>query len=66
MAQVDRIFFFRAARVSNKKTIVSHASPALKFTISLKIIAKNYFHLNCTGRCFNCLVHNIVLTLTLP
>ena len=24
-------------------------SPGLTFTISLKIIAKNYFQLNCTG-----------------
>ena len=62
MAQADRIFFFRAACVSNKKKIVSHVSPALKFTISLKIIAKDYFHLNCTGRGFNCPVHNIVLS----
>jgi len=50
MTQVDRIVFFRAACVSNKEKIVSHESPALKFTISLKIIAKNYFHLNCSGK----------------
>ena len=29
---------------------VSHVSPGLKFTISLKISAKNYFQLNCTGK----------------
>ena len=33
-----------------KKKIVCHVSPGLKFTISLKIIAKNYFQLNCTGK----------------
>ena len=43
-------FFFRAACVSNKKKVVSHVSPELTFTFSLKIIAKNYFHLNCTGK----------------
>ena len=32
------------------KKIVSHVSPGLKFTISLKIIAKNYFQLNYTGK----------------
>ena len=32
------------------KKIVCHVSPGLKFTISLKIIAKNYFQLNCTGK----------------
>ena len=44
MTQVDRIFFFRAACVSVKKKIVSHVSPALKYTISLKIITKFYYH----------------------
>ena len=46
----DSDFFFRAACVTNTKKIVSHVSPGLKFTISLKIIAKNYFQLNCTGK----------------
>jgi len=46
MTQVDRIFFFRAACVSIKK-IVSHVS---RTAISLKIIAKNYFQLNWTGK----------------
>ena len=32
------------------KKIVSHVSPGLKFTIRLKIITKNYFQLNCTGK----------------
>ena len=46
----DSDFFFRAACVTNTKEIVSHASPGLQFTISFKIIAKNYFQLNCTGK----------------
>ena len=41
----DSDFFFRAACVTNTKKIVYHVSPGLKFTISLKIIAKNYFQL---------------------
>ena len=48
-------FFFQAACVTNKKKIVSHVSPGLKFTISLKIIATNYFQLNCTGKFFCCI-----------
>ena len=39
-------FFFRAGY----KKVVSHVSPVLKFTISLKITAKNYFQLNYTGK----------------
>ena len=42
-------FFFRAACVTNKK-VVSYVSPGLKFTISLKIMAKTYFQLNRTGK----------------
>ena len=32
------------------KKVASRVSPGLKFTISLKIIAQNYFQLNCTGK----------------
>ena len=47
----DSDFFFRAACVTTcNKKIVSHVSPGLKFTISLKIIEKNYFQLNCTRK----------------
>ena len=35
---------------SPEKKIVSHVSPGLTFTISLKIIAKKYFQLNYTGK----------------
>lgn len=56
MSQVDQISFFRAPNVSNNINRFSFI-PALKFTSSLKIIAKNYFHLNCTG---NFLLHNFM------
>ena len=36
--------------VSLIKKIIFHVSPDLKLTISLKIITKNYFQLNCTGK----------------
>ena len=42
--------FLSEPLVSLIKKIVSHVSPGLKFTISLKIITKNYFQLNCTGK----------------
>ena len=37
-------------RLDRTGIFVSHVSPGLKFTISLKISAKNYFQLNCTGK----------------
>ena len=43
-------FFSFEPPVSLIRKIVFHVSPALKFTISLKIIAKNYFHLKCTEK----------------
>mgnify|MGYP006973420477 CR=1 FL=1 len=43
-------FFSFDPPVSLIRKIVFHVSPALKLTISLKIIAKNYFHLNCTEK----------------
>ena len=42
--------FSSALPVLLLKKIVSHVSPGLKFTVRLKIIAKNYFQLNCTGK----------------
>ena len=36
--------------VSLIKKIVSRVSPGLTFTISLKIVAKKYFQLNCSGK----------------
>ena len=49
MTHVARIFSSEPP-VSLIKKIVSRVSPGLKFTISLKIIAKNYLQLNCTGK----------------
>ena len=43
-------FFSFEPPVSLIRKIVFHVSPALKFTISLKIIANNYFHVNCTEK----------------
>ena len=43
------------------KKIVSHVSPVLKFTISLKIIAKNYFQPNCTGKFSVGYLHTIAI-----
>ena len=45
MQQVDYTFSFESP-VSLIIKIVSHVSPALKVTISLEIIAKNYFHIS--------------------
>ena len=42
-----RVVTPRELPVSLIKKIVSHVSPRLKFTITLNIIAKNYFQLNC-------------------
>ena len=36
--------------IKKKNRFASHVSPGLKLTISLKIIAKNYFQLNFTGK----------------
>ena len=44
------------------KKIVSHVSPGLKFTISLKIIAKNYFQLNFAGKFSVTYVHMITIS----
>ena len=44
-----RIFSSEPPVLLIKKRIVCHVLPGLKFTISLKIIAKHYFQLNCTG-----------------
>ena len=44
------------------KKIFSHVSSGLKFTISLKIITKNYFQLNCTGKFSVALLHTITIS----
>ena len=44
------------------KKIVSHVSPGLKFTISLKVIANNYFQLNCTGKFSVAYLHTITIS----
>ena len=48
-------------RLDQTGIFISHVSPGLKFSVSLKISAKNYFRLNCTGKVSVALLHMITI-----